>query len=146
MAFAIVVYCIFHCLLYIFQNTTADDTKKRTSVANASENVKSACLVIFHQLLLSSADSFFKINSFRSTIRVQTVWIQIKTDGTSVLIWIRTVCRLQKSPLARKESKDLKSRNYILRNVNCVRLQLRVYAVPHTRQNAIIDRIIGNGH
>ena len=48
-------------------------------------------------LLLSAAD-FFKINFFQKIIsgalsECQTVWIQIRTDVLSVLIWIKNVCK-----------------------------------------------------
>ena len=32
-------------------------------------------------------------NYFRNTIECQTVWIQIRTKGLSVLIWVQTVCK-----------------------------------------------------
>ena len=51
----------------------------------------------FFILLLSSAD-FFQHSIFPKIIsgtlsECQTVWIQIRTDATSVLIWIQTVCK-----------------------------------------------------
>ena len=65
-------------------------------------------------LLLSSAD-FFKINFFQKNnsgtlSECQTVWILIRTDVRSVLIWIlilfaKFISRQQNSPLARKELK-----------------------------------------
>ena len=33
------------------------------------------------------------VNTFRNTIRVSNIWIQIRTDVLSVLIWIQTVCK-----------------------------------------------------
>ena len=56
-----------------------------------------ACWVFFHTFLLSSAD-FFKINCFKKNLsgiltECQTVWIQIRTDILSVLIWAQTVCK-----------------------------------------------------
>ena len=51
-------------------------------------------------LLLSSgsADFFFKIDFFKKNIsgtpsECQMVWIQIRTNILSVLIWIQTVCK-----------------------------------------------------
>ena len=46
-------------------------------------------------LLLMSADIFSKFtfskNSPRNTIRVSMVWIQIRSDGLSALVWDQTV-------------------------------------------------------
>ena len=56
--------------------------------------------------------TFFKIDFFEKFLQelpseCQTVWIQIRTDILSVLIWVQTVCRgyqqMTKSPLARNE-------------------------------------------
>ena len=59
-------------------------------------------------LLLSSSDFFLKIHFFKKLIlkkksqqslfsgtlsECQTVWIQIRTDGLSVLICVQTVCK-----------------------------------------------------
>ena len=51
----------------------------------------------FFMLLLSSAD-FFQNQLFQkilsgALIECQTVWIQIRTDILSVLIWVQTVCK-----------------------------------------------------
>ena len=48
-------------------------------------------------LLLSSAD-FFQNQFFQQILsgtlsECQTVWIQIRTDILSVLIWVQTVCK-----------------------------------------------------
>ena len=47
-------------------------------------------------LLLESADfsklTFFH-NFFSGALSVSTVWIQIRTDRMSVLIWAQTVCK-----------------------------------------------------
>ena len=48
-------------------------------------------------LLLSSAD-FFQNEPFQKILlgtlfKCQTVWIQIRTDTLSVLIWVQTVCK-----------------------------------------------------
>ena len=56
--------------------------------------VSFACWVI---LSLSSAD-FFQNYHFQKIISgtlsvCQTVWIQIRTDNLSVLIWVQTVCK-----------------------------------------------------
>ena len=56
------------------------------------------CWVIFHALL-SSAYYFSKSTFLKKIFRehylaeCQTVWIQIRTDILSVLIWIQTVCK-----------------------------------------------------
>ena len=47
--------------------------------------------------MFSSADFFFKISFLKKTpigtlTECQTVWIQIRTDILSVLIWVQTVC------------------------------------------------------
>ena len=48
-------------------------------------------------LLLSSADFFSKLTFQKKKISEtlaehQTVWIQVRTDVLSVLIWVQTVC------------------------------------------------------
>ena len=61
---------------------------------------------------LSSVDVFFKLTFFQKHLsgiqsECQTVWIQIRSDVLSGLIWIQTVCkdvsRRQKPPVAEKE-------------------------------------------
>ena len=42
--------------------------------------------------------TFFKLTFFKKTIlgtlsEWQTIWIQIRTDAMSVLIWVQTVCK-----------------------------------------------------
>ena len=48
----------------------------------------------FYMLLSSSAD-FFQINfcDTGTLSECQTIWIQIRTDVESVLIWLQTVCK-----------------------------------------------------
>ena len=59
-------------------------------------------------LLLSSAD-FFQNQLFQKILsgtlsECQTVWIQIRTDIVSVLIWVQTVCKsYQQTTLVSKE-------------------------------------------
>ena len=58
-------------------------------------------------LLLSSADFFqnyiFRKISSGTLSECQIVWILIRTDILSVLIWVQTVCKRQKLSLAGKE-------------------------------------------
>ena len=42
--------------------------------------------------LLTFQNVLFSKTSFRNTINVQTVWIQIRTDNLPVLIWVLTFC------------------------------------------------------
>ena len=49
---------------------------------------------------------FFWENSFRNTIKCQTVWIQIRPDVWSIMIWVQAVCKVyQQKTLVGKESK-----------------------------------------
>ena len=63
-----------------------------------------ACCVILHAILSSAA--FFNVNVFKKKKKkkkkkntfgtlseCQTVWIQIRTDILSGLIWVQTVCK-----------------------------------------------------
>ena len=47
----------------------------------------------FQFMLFLSSKSASSKNSFRNTIRVQTICIQIRTDALSVLIWVQSVCK-----------------------------------------------------
>ena len=66
-----------------------------------------ACWVNLHSLL-SSAD-FFQNRLFRKILsgihsQCQTVWIQIRPDVVSSLIWVQTVCKsYQQTTLVDKE-------------------------------------------
>ena len=64
-------------------------------LAHILRYVESACWVIFHDFL-PSAD-FFKINLFKKSFQVhyqcQAVWVQIRPDVLSGLIWVQTVCK-----------------------------------------------------
>ena len=56
-----------------------------------------ACWVIVHAFFLSSADFFHNL-LFQKIPSValsesQAIWIQIRTDILSVLIWVKTVCK-----------------------------------------------------
>ena len=56
-----------------------------------------ACWLLFHIFFLSSAN-FFQNYFFQKILsgtlsEWQTVWIQIRTDILSVLIWVQTVCK-----------------------------------------------------
>ena len=61
--------------------------------------------VIFYDFL-SSVD-FFQNHLFRKFFQCQTLWIQIRPDILSGLIWVQTVCKayqqMAKSPLSCKE-------------------------------------------
>ena len=65
--------------------------------------------VFFFCFFLLSADFFFKLTfflkkkSFRNTIRVKMVWIQIRPDTLSGLILVQTVCKSYQMPLAGNE-------------------------------------------
>ena len=66
--------------------------------------------VIVHDFL-SSTDFFqnqhFQKSSFRNTIReCQTLWIQIRKDRMSVLIWVQTVCKVYQQTTAIIASKE----------------------------------------
>ena len=53
-------------------------------------------LGIFHAFVVVCwhfHNQLFQKESFRNTSECQTVWIQIRTDVTSVLIWAQTVCK-----------------------------------------------------
>ena len=59
--------------------------------------LNTAFWVFFFTLYMSSAD-FFKINFFKKNLSEiplewQTVWIQIRPDILSGLIWVQTVCK-----------------------------------------------------
>ena len=66
------------------------------------------CMLVNFILLVSSADffqsHFFSKNLSGTVSAYQTVWTQIRNDILSVLTWVQTVW-LQKSPLARKETR-----------------------------------------
>ena len=47
--------------------------------------------VIFHAFC--HLQTFFKINFFEIRSECQTVWIQIRIDILSILIWVQTVCK-----------------------------------------------------
>ena len=52
--------------------------------------------------------STFSEISFRNTFRVSTVWIQIKPDVLSGLIWTQTICKFyQQTTLEDEESMSL---------------------------------------
>ena len=38
-----------------------------------------------------SGDFFFKIKRFQKKCMAQTVWVQIRTDMLSILIWVQTL-------------------------------------------------------
>ena len=59
--------------------------------------------------LLSSSDFIFKINLFEKFFHqsvLQTVWIQIRPDVLSGLIWFQTVCKIYQQTTSR--DKELK--------------------------------------
>ena len=100
------------------------------------------CMLDSFLCFLSSAD-FFKIFQiiFSGTLSVyQTVWIQVRTDILSVLIWAQTVCKgyQQKtnSPLARKE---LKTTPYNLRHQKRYWLLIRIQSLPCLKSVAYLD-------
>ena len=70
-------------------------------------------------LLLLAADFFqnsiFEIILSETLSECQTVWIQIRTDIGSVLIWVQTVC---------------KALQQATRNI-CIDFSLNVKAAPH---------------
>ena len=75
----------------------------------------SACWVIFHAFAVVCS-LFFKINFFQKILSVtlsecQTIWIQIRTDILSVLIWVQTVCKgyqpMTKVPASKERVKIL---------------------------------------
>ena len=71
---------------------------------------------------LLSADFFFKINFLKKPLgtltKCQTIWIKIRTDRMSALIWVQTVCKdyqqMKKSPLAKKELKSVNKGGIIM--------------------------------
>ena len=69
-----------------------------------------ACWVILHAFLLSA--DVFQNNLFQKILsgisaECQTVWIQIRPDESSGLIWVWTVCKgYQQTALAGKELQD----------------------------------------
>ena len=63
-----------------------------------SEHCSTLCLLGNFACFLLSADFFFEINYFEKIIlgipsECQTVWIQIRPDILSGLIWVQTVCQ-----------------------------------------------------
>ena len=63
-------------------------------------------LPLFCHLLFFFQNHFFKKKKIQEYDQCQTVWIQIRPDKTSGLIWVQTVCKShQKTTLGDKELK-----------------------------------------
>ena len=62
-----------------------------------------ACLVIFHDFFLSSAEYYFKK---KKTPKCQTAWIQIRSDVLLGLIWVQTVCKDHQQTIKFDASKE----------------------------------------
>ena len=64
------------------------------SSQHTKNSLQHAFVVTTYHLLTFFKINFLKKKAFRNTIRdSQTVWIQIRTDILSVLIWVQTVCK-----------------------------------------------------
>ena len=107
-----ICYCNVSHLLIMFVYTADNFVKPAESV---QQLLLFACRVILHAFV-SSADFFnelYKTNLSGIPSECQTVWLQIRTDVLSGLIWVQTVCkgfnRRQKPPLAGKVLDDISS-------------------------------------
>ena len=98
---------------------------------------------------LSSVD-FFKLSFFKKILSgiplaCQTVWIQIRPDVLSGLIWVQTVCRRQKSPLAGKELTKYSDRQTDLQLPNKVQpyqMSISIYPASHLHNSSYISRLL----
>ena len=77
-------------------------------------------------LLLSSADFFFQNYFFQKILsgilsECQTVWIQIRADILSALIWVQTVCKGYQQTTKVATSEERVNPLYKLLNYNSVR-------------------------
>ena len=66
-----------------------------------------ACSIIFHAFI-DFLLTFFKIILSGTLPECQTLWIQIRTEVKSVLIWVQTVCKgYQETTLLAKKEGDI---------------------------------------
>ena len=74
----------------------------------------------FFMLLLPSPDFFQDSLFFKTLSGCQKIWIKIRSDILSVLIWTQTVCKIyqQKSPLARKEFRTKEDHGTTIDSIN----------------------------